>query len=230
MTILLYDLAGQDDRRFSPACWPVKMALAHKGLDFDTQPTAFTDIPLIADGNQKSVPVIDDNGKVVGDSWAIANYLEEAYAEKPSLFSGEGGRQLTEFMRNWSASTMSRQVINLVVADIHAHLYPKDQDYFRETRETRFGRTLEEVQAGRDDRIDEFQKSLMPLRMTLKEKLFLGGEAPTYADYVVFGVLQWSRSISPAKLLVQDDPVMAWFNRCLDLYDGLGRSAPGYEW
>jgi glutathione S-transferase len=31
MAIQLYDLAGaEDDRRFSPYCWRVKMALQHK--------------------------------------------------------------------------------------------------------------------------------------------------------------------------------------------------------
>src|SRR5881394_4497405 len=39
MAIKLYDLAGaEDDRRFSPYCWRVKMALKHKGLDFETIP------------------------------------------------------------------------------------------------------------------------------------------------------------------------------------------------
>ena len=34
MSIRLYDLAGaQDDRRFSPYCWRVKMALVHKVID-----------------------------------------------------------------------------------------------------------------------------------------------------------------------------------------------------
>ena len=39
MAIKLYDLAGaEDDRRFSPYCWRTKMALKHKGLEFETAP------------------------------------------------------------------------------------------------------------------------------------------------------------------------------------------------
>ncbi|MDE1903950.1 MAG: glutathione S-transferase N-terminal domain-containing protein, partial [Alphaproteobacteria bacterium] len=35
----LFDLAGaDDDRRFSPYCWRVKLALAHKGLPVETVP------------------------------------------------------------------------------------------------------------------------------------------------------------------------------------------------
>ena len=37
MAITLYDLCGRDERlRFSPYCWRVRMALAHKGLDYTT--------------------------------------------------------------------------------------------------------------------------------------------------------------------------------------------------
>ena len=46
MTILLYDLVGADaGRPFSPHCWKAKMALAHKGLDFETLPTPFSKCP-----------------------------------------------------------------------------------------------------------------------------------------------------------------------------------------
>jgi glutathione S-transferase len=48
MPILLYDLVGKDTARpFSPHCWKVAFALAHKGLDFESVPTAFTEVPLI---------------------------------------------------------------------------------------------------------------------------------------------------------------------------------------
>jgi Glutathione S-transferase, N-terminal domain len=37
MGMQLYDLAGADlERRFSPYCWRIKLALMHKGLPFDT--------------------------------------------------------------------------------------------------------------------------------------------------------------------------------------------------
>jgi hypothetical protein len=29
--------------------------------------------------------------------------------------------------------------------------------------------------------------------------------------------------------LADDDPIKAWFGRCLDLHDGLGRKVPGYD-
>ena len=72
MPIALYDLAGQGDRRFSPYCWRIRMSLAHKGLDYETRPTGFSKIASICGGGYKTVPVIDDGGKVMSESFDIA--------------------------------------------------------------------------------------------------------------------------------------------------------------
>ena len=61
------------------------------------------------------------------------------------------------------------------------------------------------------------------MRKTLEQRRFLGGDAPTYADHILFGVLQWARVVSTATVLEADDVVAAWFERVLDLYDGVGR-------
>ena len=82
--------------------------------------------------------------------------------------------------------------------------------------------------AGRDAAVAGFRKSLDPLRLTLRAQPFLGGEAPTYADYIVFGGFQLARVVSPFKLLEPDDPVYAWRERMLDAFDGLARNSPGY--
>ncbi|MEM7025679.1 MAG: glutathione S-transferase C-terminal domain-containing protein [Pseudomonadota bacterium] len=95
-----------------------------------------------------------------------------------------------------------------------------------QAREVRFGRSLEEVQAGREARLEGFRNSLEPLRRTLQGVAYLGGDRPHYADYVVFGGFQWARTVSGFAVLDDDDPIKAWFERCLDLYDGLGRGMP----
>jgi len=40
---------------------------------------------------------------------------------------------------------------------------------------------------------------------------------------LAFGAFQWARVTSPLQLLAPDDVVSTWLNRCLDLYDGMGR-------
>ena len=102
---------------------------------------------------------------------------------------------------------------------------PKDRDYIRSSREARFGMSLEQAQAGREDRLTAFRESLTPLRLVLRKQTWLGGAAPTYADHIVAGTLMWPRCVSRFQLLADDDVVAAWFGRMLDAYGGLGRGA-----
>jgi glutathione S-transferase len=62
----------------------------------------------------------------------------------------------------------------------------------------------------------------------VQQQFFLAGDAPRYADYILFGVFQWARAISPIHLLEPDDPVAAWRERLLDAHGGLARQAKGY--
>jgi len=103
MAIKMYDLAGSDNnRRFSPFCWRTKMALAHKGLEVETIPWHFTEKNIIAFVGSERVPVIVDGSRAVKDSWAIANYLEDTYPGRPSLFGGGAGRALSRFYNTWA--------------------------------------------------------------------------------------------------------------------------------
>jgi glutathione S-transferase len=222
MPIILYELCGRDaERVFSPHCWKVRMALAHKGLDFETRPTPFTRIPEIAGGFSKTVPVLEHDGKLIRESFDIALHLERTYPDLPSLFGGPGGEAMARFIERWSFLTIHPLLMRCIVADIHSILGEEDQRYFRASREQRLGRPLEEVQAGREGAVEELRKALAPMRETLAIQSFLGGNGPLFADYIVFGALQWARVVSPFEVLTADDPIAGWFGRCLALYDGM---------
>ena len=224
MTILLYDLVGSDAARpFSPHCWKVAFALAHKGLAFESIPTPFTAVPTVEGGFCKTVPVIRDGDKVVGDSFDIALHLDEAYPDRPTLFGGEGGKTMARFIERWSQLTVHPFLGAAALMDIHDRLAPVDQDYFRRSREARYGKRLEDVPADREAQLAGFRAKLEPLRSMLTYQPFIGGETPLFADYIVAGAFQWVRVISPVEPLAKDDPVVAWFARCLDLHDGMGR-------
>ena len=227
MTILLYELVGRDPARpFSPHCWKIAMALAHKGLPYRGVPTPFTAVATVEGGPPQTVPVIRDGDTVVGDSFAIALYLDDAYPDRPSLFGGEGGKAMARFIERWSQLTLHPYLGSAALMDIHNRLAPVDQAFFRESREARFGKRLEDVPAGRDAGLAGFRAALQPLRSMLTYQPFIGGQSPLFADYIVFGALQWVRIVSPYKVLADDDPVAAWFERCLDLNGGLGRGVP----
>ena len=103
-----------------------------------------------------------------------------------------------------------------------------DADYFCKSREARLGKPLEQAREARDAAVPGFRKSLEPMRQTLKTQRYLGGDAPNYADYIVFGGFQWARAISPFKLLEPSDPIYAWRETLLDAFDGLARKSRGY--
>ncbi|MEO1198263.1 MAG: glutathione S-transferase N-terminal domain-containing protein [Pseudomonadota bacterium] len=226
MTITLYDLANHEDCRFSPYCWRVKMALAHKGLDVAAEATPFHKIKEIADGGFKTVPVIRDGDRLVGDSFDIAVYLEETYPDRPSLFGGPGGQAAARLIEGYANAVIMSSLVPLVVKDVHDQLHPDDRSYFKETREARIGAKFDDLHARRDDNLPGFDKALMPLRLMLKKQPFVGGDGPNFCDYIIFGTLQWKRVTSPYAALAEDDPIADWFGRCLDLHDGLGRSMP----
>ncbi len=224
MTILHYELVGHDPSRpFSPHCWKSAMALAHKGLEFERVPVAFTGVPFVEGGLSKTVPVMRDGDRVIADSFDIALYLEETYPDRPTLFGGPGGQAAARFIERWSIGTIHGYLGAAALMDIHDSLAPADQAYFRESREKRFGKTLEQVPAAREAGLDAFRASLTPLRSMLGYQPFVGGSSPLFADYIVFGAFQWVRVTSPLQTLVKDDPIAEWFERCLDLHDGLGR-------
>jgi glutathione S-transferase len=224
MTIVLYELVGHDaGRPFSPHCWKAAMALAHKGLEFSTVPTRFLEVAAVEGGVSKTVPVIRDGDKVVSDSFAIALYLDEAYPDRPTLFGGEGGKAMARFVERWTQLTIHPYVTTAAIIDLHAMQDEENAAYFRRSREQRFGKPLEDVAIARDAGLAAFRAALEPLRSTLAYQPFLGGAAPLFADYIVFGALQWARIATPYRLLEESDPVTQWFARCLDLHNGLGR-------
>jgi glutathione S-transferase len=229
MAVILYDLAGaESERRFSPFCWRTRMALAHKGLAVETVPWRFTERDRLPQPNAGRVPVIVDDGRVVHDSTTIADYLEARYPDRQSLFGGAVGRSLAGFVQNWVETVVHPGLIRFVLLDILRHLRPEDREYFRRSREERFGTTLEAVAADREARLPAFRDSLAPLRRTLERQNFLAGDSPAYADYIVFGAFQWARAISDLELLAEGDPVRAWRDRLLDSFDGLARRSPAY--
>ncbi|MEL6946925.1 MAG: glutathione S-transferase C-terminal domain-containing protein, partial [Pseudomonadota bacterium] len=68
--------------------------------------------------------------------------------------------------------------------------------------------------------------ALLPLELMLKKQPFLGGKAPMFADYVVFGALQWLRTTAKKDVMPKDNRVAAWFENLLNMNNGAGRTVP----
>ena len=229
MGIRLFELAGADaTRRFSPYCWRTCLALAHKGLEWETIPWRFSEKDRLAPHGSQTVPVMLDGERVIVDSWTIQGYLDATYADRPPLFDSEAARAEGLFIKLWTERTLHPMLSRMILRDILDVLDEKDRTYFRASREKRFGQSLEQIVADRDVTVVRFREALEPLRAMLGVQSYIGGATPNYADYTVFGAFQWSRCSSPFKLLAQDDPVNAWRERLLNAFDGLAGRAPGF--
>ena len=226
MARLLYDLAGAgDDLRFSPYCWRIKMALKHKGLEWQERPWRFTEKDVIAFAGSTTVPVLVDGDAVVADSWSIAKHLESRYPQAPALFGDARGEAHALFIKFWCEQTLNAQILRLIIMDLFARIHPKDKDYFRSSRKARFGKPLEELVVAPEQGLPPLRAALAPVRAVLEKQSFLGGDRPSFADYCLFGVFQWARAMSRIELLDTEDRVYAWRERLLDAHDGFARSA-----
>tara|TARA_Y100001960_G_scaffold313150_1_gene375747 strand:+ start:514 stop:1242 length:729 start_codon:yes stop_codon:yes gene_type:complete len=191
MTMQLYELSSKNDCRFSPYCWRTRLALKHKQLTYEIIHIRFSDKAAVAFYSQERFPVLRDGDKVISDSWNIALYLESNYPNKPNLFNGHAGRSLTNFLNGWVDQILHPSLIPIIIADILNNVDPIYENYFIESRMARFGKHPKEMQNRNTANMQNFENAARALRASLKNKPFLTGDRPAYADYIVFGAFVW---------------------------------------
>lgn len=227
MTIKLYELCGANpDQRYSPYAWRTRFALCHKKLPFEGIAWRYTEKDMIKASGQGKIPVIEDQGKWIYDSWTIANYLDETYPKQPRLIP-EGAKGAMHGFNQMVDNHLQGLFRPLAMLPILNGLRPEDVAVFRETREKMLGMSLEAYgdPSQYDKKIQALQTGLAIFHPVIKDQSFFGGKTPNYADYILMGSFMWIKSISKIAFLKQDDPLFAWSERMLDLYDGEGRKA-----
>jgi glutathione S-transferase len=220
----LWELGGRHEARFSTFSWRTRMALHHKALDFKAHPVAVSDKQALAFSGQNKVPIVKFGDRVIFDSWDIAVFLEREFPDRPSLFGGPAGEQLAYFFNLWTDREIVPGLVPYLMLDVLDCVDEPDQRHLRGQIEGIFKKPLEELYGEREKALQLLGKKLAPVRKMLARAPFLGGAAPAYADYILFGTLQWARIVSEAQVLAPDDVLSAWFSRLLDLYGGVGRS------
>jgi glutathione S-transferase len=230
--LIFHERVGLNGRRISPFSWRIRYAFAHKALDPEVVPTRFADVARIrALSGQHFVPIIEDNGQVVHDSWSIACHLEDRFPDHPSLFGGAAGRGAARLVNIWSDTVLGRAMRRQIYVDFIRCIDPGDRAYFRRSRETQLGMTLEQYCADRDAALPDLLEACAPLERTLSEQPFLAGPVAAYVDYVVFSVFQWARIGSPRDVLhgaANIEATRAWRTRMVALYGNLGDRFAGY--
>ncbi len=228
MTRILYDLAlGDEELRPSAYCWTVKFALLHKGLPFELKTVPFADKSKYPDPDYGKVPVLVDNGEMIKDSPVITQWLDRKYPQNP-LLATKAERAAAEFLAAWLSASFYPAISPYLTPRILKLARAEDQEYFRKSREARFGRTIEEFAAtpGVAERVEA---ALGVLAAPLSGSRYLGGAAPNLCDYVAMGPFMWQRAVTTTDFYKAPEAVIAWRERMLDLFDGYARSAKSAE-
>jgi glutathione S-transferase len=221
--ITLYDLQLSTGSTISPFVWATKYAVAHKGFELDIVPGGFTGIMERTGGKTERLPAIVDDGEWVLDSWLIAEYLDEKYPDRPTLIPHESVKILTMMMESWLWQTAIGPWMTCYIKSYRDLSLPQDHEYVTTTRENMFGRKMEDIIVGREDRLPKVPPALELLRTTLRQSPWLGGQSPNYADYRALSVFLFCASVADTPPLTEDDPLRDWLDRGFDLYGGLGR-------
>ena len=226
--IKFFDLALSHGATISPFVWATKYAIAHKGLDMEVVPGGFTGIMERTGGQSERLPAIVDDGEWVLDSWLIAEHLDRKYPDRPTLIGDPSVKMLTQFIETWLWQTAISPWMSCYIKNYRDWSVPEDHAYVTESRERMFGRKIEDIVVGREDRLPQVPPKLELLRGILKEHKWLGGESPNYADYRALAVFLFCASVADTPPLTADDPLRDWIDRGFDLYGGLGRH-PGLK-
>ncbi|MFQ5562268.1 MAG: glutathione S-transferase N-terminal domain-containing protein [Parvularculaceae bacterium] len=225
MTRKLYDLCGaRPDWRFSPFCWLAKFALAHKELEHEIIPLRFTEKENYPDPEHGKLPILVDGDTVVTESWEIVRYLDRTYPERP-LAATAGEWAAAEFYRAWLGAAVFPALAPFMMIRVHAVIDDGDKDYFRASREKRFGATLEDLAERGPKGKSMIETALATLAAPLSEYDFLGGAAPNLCDYVVFSPFMWQRCVTAETFYETPAPAAAWMERMLAACEGLAGSA-----
>lgn len=171
------------------------------------------------------LPVLKDGDHYVPDSWDIAVYLEKK-VPSPSIFPG--GIAEHENFREYVKVELQVNVLKWLLPQVPAILDERGAEYFKRTREQKFGQTLEEVSKGGDEKFLPLLKDKMTrVFHALKDsEAYIFGKDFGYADCLILGLCHWINRVDSGKFLTfleLDDQgrFTAWHKRCEPYYPRL---------
>lgn len=180
---------------------------------------ALTDIPKHFDGRFATAPIVDFGDTQISESTAIADRLDETYPDLPAIFSCSAERALVTFFDAWLMhAVIVPEILPVYTLDAYHRAAPADRDYYRQSREAFFGRTLEQIVANREERMPSVRRSLEPVRQTIANQPFFGGTTPNFADMCMLGLFIFVGTIGTLPLLAADDPLVDYAERGLAFF------------
>jgi glutathione S-transferase len=172
---------------FSHWCVKVRKILNYKHIRFESKNVGYHDKrELIKATGQDYVPAIVDDGKIVIYP-DIPDYLE-GLAPSPSIYPN-GTRALAKVIENWAHYRLEEVVWRSCVVDF-PKTFKDDQErwVFVEMQELKRG-PLELVEARRPAFRLDMEAHFQIVDDILRDHKFLLADAPSLADFAVFGAI-----------------------------------------
>ena len=191
----------------------------YKGVPYKTEWVEMSDIALklkeIGGAPTKkkdsqdfyTLPAIHDSdtGRVITESTNIAAYLDEKYPDRPLLFPKEIETHaavsafISVYIQKWTP------ILLRAAAGTYELLLPRSAEYFRQTRESWFGKKVEEFAPPgpeRDAMWESLKEGLGQISDLLGQNdkseggLFLFGDVFSFADVTVVSFLLWLKTVT----------------------------------
>ncbi|KAF9240702.1 hypothetical protein BU15DRAFT_61366 [Melanogaster broomeanus] len=207
--IIFYDIPSSlPGNAWSVNPWKTRFALNIKGVPYKTEWVEYPDIEALAkkigapptgtkrDGTPfYTIPIINDpnTGKVIADSFLIAEYLDATYPNGNTLFP-PGTKPL---FASWEASVRGGLAgIRMLQLALSCYvLNPVSEKYYRETKEALFGMKIEEFspESKREADLAKAKGDLAAMDgwLTKSDGEYVMGDTVSYADGILAGWLIW---------------------------------------
>jgi glutathione S-transferase len=203
----LYERLGANNLCPSPIGYRVRIALSLKGLDCERIPMRFADVDrLEAETGSRTCPAMVDGDTRLTDSAAIVRHLDVLKPARPVFRDENRHFNLPAVERE--LGTRAGRVIAPWFVD---RLCPEDRDYYRRSREERYGMTFAELVAHRAAAELDLAFSVGRVAHKLDRSPFFSGDAPGFADAVIYGYLLWVELADPSALPELPADMAAWY-------------------
>lgn len=203
----LYERLGANNLCPSPIGYRVRIALALKAMDCERVPMRFADVDrLEAETGSRTCPAMVDGPVRLTDSAAIVRHLDVVQPKRPVFLDEDKYFDLTAVEREFG--TRAGRVVAPWFVD---RLCPEDRDYYRRSREERYGMTFAELVAHRSASELDLAFSIGRVAAKLERSPFFSGSQPGFADAVVYGYLLWIELADSSAMPELPPDMAAWY-------------------